>query len=171
MRADLLVVQSGEAYISSSFADKAKLPCSTRPTQKNQSGSRCRVLRKKTTWMHFLRRQSLLEPSLRPVRCVYIYKDNGTIELTLDWILERLNVRVVQDTYHNPFLLSEQEEEATIKKHQQNLEKLTVPRRPPWDKSMTAEQVQRNERESFLEWRRSMAQYAENWKYSFFCLV
>lgn len=78
---------------------------------------------------------------------------------------------MVQDTYHNPFLLSEQEEEATIKKHQQNLEKLTVPRRPPWDKSMTAEQVQRNERESFLEWRRSMAQYAENGKYSFFCLV
>ncbi|RCI03733.1 hypothetical protein CU098_001016, partial [Rhizopus stolonifer] len=74
-----------------------------------------------------------------------------------DFTAERLNVKVIQNDYQNPFLPSDQEERKRIEKQEANLDKLSVPRRPHWDKSMTAEQVQRNERESFLEWRRSMA--------------
>jgi large subunit GTPase 1 len=73
-------------------------------------------------------------------------------------VTERLNVKVVQDSYANPFLLSDKEEQERIEKQEANLEKLSVPRRPHWEKTMTAEQVQRNERESFLNWRRGMAQ-------------
>ncbi|KAI8365778.1 hypothetical protein BD560DRAFT_401670 [Blakeslea trispora] len=73
-----------------------------------------------------------------------------------DFTAERLNVKVIQNDYQNPFL-NETEEKKRIEKQEANVDKLSVPRRPHWDKSMTAEQVQRNERESFLEWRRSMA--------------
>ncbi|KAF7722251.1 hypothetical protein EC973_003501 [Apophysomyces ossiformis] len=78
-----------------------------------------------------------------------------------DFTAERLNVRVVEDNYLNPFLLSENEEKERLKKQEANVDKLAVPRRPQWDKSMTAEQVQRNEREAFLEWRRGMAKLEE----------
>ncbi|KAF1798201.1 hypothetical protein FB192DRAFT_1334069 [Mucor lusitanicus] len=74
-----------------------------------------------------------------------------------DFTAERLNVKVIQNDYQNPFLISEQEEITRIEKQEANVDKLSVPRRPHWEKSMTAEQVQRNERESFLNWRRDMA--------------
>ncbi|KAI9256963.1 hypothetical protein BY458DRAFT_519076 [Sporodiniella umbellata] len=73
-----------------------------------------------------------------------------------DFTAERLNVKVIQNDYNNP-LLSDEGEKERIEKQEANVDKLSVPRRPHWDKSMTAEQVQRNERESFLDWRRSMA--------------
>lgn len=72
-------------------------------------------------------------------------------------IIERLNVKVIQNDYQNPFLISEQEEKERIVKQEANVDKLSVPRRPHWEKTMTGEEVQRNERESFLNWRRSMA--------------
>ncbi|KAI7906545.1 uncharacterized protein BX663DRAFT_496834 [Cokeromyces recurvatus] len=74
-----------------------------------------------------------------------------------DFTAERLNVKVIQNDYHNPFLNSEQEEKERIKKQEANVDRLAIPRKPHWDKTMTAEQVQRNERESFLDWRRTMA--------------
>ncbi|KAI8147674.1 hypothetical protein BJV82DRAFT_596474 [Fennellomyces sp. T-0311] len=79
-----------------------------------------------------------------------------------EFTAEKLNVRVVQDSYKNPFLLTEEEEKNTIAKHVENIDKLTVPRRPEWDKSMTAEQLHQRERESFLGWRRGMAQLEED---------
>ncbi|KAI8328140.1 hypothetical protein BC941DRAFT_497170 [Chlamydoabsidia padenii] len=86
----------------------------------------------------------------------------STAELAgTDFTAERLNVKVVQDSYNNPFLLTDKEEQERIDKQEANLEKLSVPRRPHWEKTMTAEQVQRNERESFLNWRRGMAQLEE----------
>jgi hypothetical protein len=36
-------------------------------------------------------------------------------------------------------------------------EHLKIPRKPAWSRSMTAEQVERNERDAFLEWRREIA--------------
>ncbi|KAI8645393.1 hypothetical protein BD408DRAFT_361569 [Parasitella parasitica] len=82
----------------------------------------------------------------------------STAELAgTDFTAERLNIKVIQNDYQNPFLISEQEEIARIKKQEASVDKLSVPRRPHWEKSMTAEQVQRNERESFLNWRRDMA--------------
>ncbi|KAI9010970.1 hypothetical protein CLU79DRAFT_822421 [Phycomyces nitens] len=87
----------------------------------------------------------------------------STAELAgTEFTAERLNVKVVQDTYQNPFLLAEEEEKQRLEKQDANIERLSVPRKPKWDKTMTAEQVQRNERESFLEWRRSMAQLEED---------
>ncbi|OAD76493.1 hypothetical protein PHYBLDRAFT_180449 [Phycomyces blakesleeanus NRRL 1555(-)] len=87
----------------------------------------------------------------------------STAELAgTEFTAERLNVKVVQDTYQNPFLLAEEEEKQRLEKQDANVERLSVPRKPKWDKTMTAEQVQRNERESFLEWRRSMAQLEED---------
>lgn len=87
-----------------------------------------------------------------PIFIIYV------LHINTSGYIERLNVKVVQDTYQNPFLLSEQEEEDTIAKHRANYSRLTVPRRPPWDKSMSAEQLHQRERESFLDWRRGMAQ-------------
>lgn len=37
---------------------------------------------------------------------------------------------------------------------------LKVPRRPSWDATTTAEELNRKEKESFLEWRRDIARYA-----------
>jgi len=36
--------------------------------------------------------------------------------------------------------------------------RLLVPRRPKWSKEMTPRQLERNERDAFLEWRRSLAE-------------
>ncbi|CAO3666732.1 unnamed protein product [Rhizopus microsporus] len=76
-----------------------------------------------------------------------------------DFTAERLNVKVIQNNYTNPLLMDDDEDQKRrIAKQEASIDRLSVPRRPHWDKSMTAEQVQRNERESFLNWRRSMAQ-------------
>lgn len=77
--------------------------------------------------------------------------------LTLQLSLERLNIKVVQDSYQNPYLLSEKEEEEALKKHAQNQKRLTIPRRPAWDNDTTPEQLKRREQESFLNWRRGLA--------------
>lgn len=41
---------------------------------------------------------------------------------------------------------------------------LTIPRRPPWHSRMTAEEVDTQERKSFLEWRRGLARLEDNEK-------
>src|SRR5699024_7590535 len=50
----------------------------------------------------------------------------------------------------------------TVKKHQKNRARLTVPRRPKWDKTTTPMQLESMERESLLEWRRGLADLQEN---------
>ncbi|KAL0218979.1 hypothetical protein P9112_004632 [Eukaryota sp. TZLM1-RC] len=52
---------------------------------------------------------------------------------------------------------AEMEFEALLDGH----ERLTIPRRPEWTPSMSAEQVKLNEQESFLEWRRKLAHLEE----------
>ena len=47
---------------------------------------------------------------------------------------------------------------STLKKHSENKERLRVPRRPSWDKHMTPQQLDRQEKDAFLEWRRGIAQ-------------
>jgi hypothetical protein len=39
------------------------------------------------------------------------------------------------------------------------IETLRIPRRPAWTKTMSAEELDRIEKDSFLEWRRALAQY------------
>lgn len=41
-------------------------------------------------------------------------------------------------------------------------EHIRIPRRPAWDFNMDADELQRRERESFLEWRRQLAVYEES---------
>jgi large subunit GTPase 1 len=45
----------------------------------------------------------------------------------------------------------------TIAKHHAHKDRLRVPRRPPWTKTMTTAQLERNEKDAFLEWRRGLA--------------
>ena len=39
---------------------------------------------------------------------------------------------------------------------------LTIPRRPAWDRSMTAHEIEVQENQSFLEWRRDIANIEQN---------
>lgn len=76
-------------------------------------------------------------------------------------ILERRNVKILDapsGTQQNPYILSEEEEKNALRKHEENKERLRVPRRPPWKKSMTTPQLDRQEKDAFLDWRRGLAQ-------------
>eukprot|EP01118_Nematostelium_gracile_P020210 TRINITY_DN973_c0_g1_i2.p1 TRINITY_DN973_c0_g1~~TRINITY_DN973_c0_g1_i2.p1 ORF type:complete len:645 (-),score=180.66 TRINITY_DN973_c0_g1_i2:81-2015(-) len=44
----------------------------------------------------------------------------------------------------------------------ENWNNLTIPRRPAWNKEMTAEQLHQNESKAFLEWRRGLVKLEEN---------
>ncbi|KDN53307.1 P-loop containing nucleoside triphosphate hydrolase protein [Tilletiaria anomala UBC 951] len=83
-----------------------------------------------------------------------------------DFTAERRNVTVISaqaglQNKHNPYLLTGEEEEEVRKKHKQNRQKLRVPRRPKWSSESTKDQLDRTEKDSFLEWRRSLAQLQE----------
>ena len=102
----------------------------------------------------------------------------NTAELAeTDFTAERRNVRIVN---MNPSLSSSSSSQSTFLPSSTNAirqskndsvdgllsfehqletinDKLLIPRRPPWTESMTAEEVNRQEREAFLEWRRSLA--------------
>ncbi len=74
---------------------------------------------------------------------------------------ERRNVKIIQQTStisQNPHLLSTQEEKKVLEKHAENKTRLRVPRRPAWTKAMSAEELDRQEKASFLEWRRGLAE-------------
>ena len=64
---------------------------------------------------------------------------------------------------HNPNLLTDEEEKNTLKRHQENKQRLRVPRRPPWTKSMTTAQLDRQEKDAFLEWRRGLAESVKSY--------
>ena len=55
--------------------------------------------------------------------------------------------------------LSEEERAAVLEQH---ADAMNIPRRPAWDRQTTAQQIQEQERDSFLEWRRRLAQCATN---------
>jgi large subunit GTPase 1 len=62
----------------------------------------------------------------------------------------------------NPYLLSKAEERATVRKHAAHRKRLTVPRRPKWDKTTTRQELDESERASLLEWRRGLAELQES---------
>ncbi len=73
---------------------------------------------------------------------------------------ERRNVKIIAAAANaNPYLLSEEEEKNTLRKQSENKQRLRVPRRPPWTKKMTTAQLDRQEKDEFLEWRRGLAEY------------
>ncbi|KAI2641543.1 P-loop containing nucleoside triphosphate hydrolase protein [Hypomontagnella submonticulosa] len=88
----------------------------------------------------------------------------ATAELAgTDFTAEKMNnVKIIHTDQRNPYLLSATEERNVIGKHAKHRGKLTVPRRPNWDASTTAEQLDQLERESFLNWRRGLAELQEH---------
>ncbi|KAF2738639.1 nucleolar GTP-binding protein 2 [Polyplosphaeria fusca] len=88
----------------------------------------------------------------------------STAELAgTDFTAEKINnVRIIHKDQKNPYLLSAAEERATVRKHKENRERLTVPRRPQWDEKTTPQQLDVREKESLLQWRRGLAELQEN---------
>lgn len=88
----------------------------------------------------------------------------STAELAgTDFTAEKLNnVKIIHRDQKNPYLLSAAEERAAVRKHKENREKLSVPRRPHWDEKTTPQQLDTRERESLLQWRRGLAELQEN---------
>ncbi|CAK7224034.1 hypothetical protein SCUCBS95973_005383 [Sporothrix curviconia] len=72
------------------------------------------------------------------------------------------NSQIIHTNQKNPYLLTEVEESQRLQLQSMNRERLAVPRRPKWDASMTAAELDKLERESFLVWRRSLAELQEN---------
>lgn len=88
----------------------------------------------------------------------------ATAELAgTDFTAEKMNnVKIIHTDQKNPYLLSATEERAKLQKHKENRGRLTVPRRPQWDENTTREELDVLERESFLNWRRGLAELQEN---------
>lgn len=88
----------------------------------------------------------------------------STAELAgTDFTAEKMNnVKIIHTDQRNPYLLSATEERNVIGKHNQHKASLTVPRRPKWDENTTREELDVRERESFLNWRRGLAELQEN---------
>ncbi|PLB43161.1 putative ribosome biogenesis GTPase Lsg1 [Aspergillus steynii IBT 23096] len=88
----------------------------------------------------------------------------STAELAgTDFTAEKMsNVKIIHGDQKNPYLLSASEERSAVKKHQKNKNRLTVPRRPKWDKTTTRDQLESMERESLLNWRRGLAELQDN---------
>ncbi|KAG8880203.1 hypothetical protein FRB98_005287 [Tulasnella sp. 332] len=84
-----------------------------------------------------------------------------------DFTAEKQNVRIVHaptsafSINQNPFLLSTQDEKDALRKQWEHRTHLRVPRRPPWKKTMTPAQIDRQEREAILDWRRNLAHLQE----------
>lgn len=88
----------------------------------------------------------------------------ATAELAgTDFTAEKMNnVKIIHTDQRNPYLLSAHEERMVLGKQKEHKARLTVPRRPKWDESTTPQQLDVLERESFLTWRRGLAELQEN---------
>lgn len=76
-------------------------------------------------------------------------------------VTERRNVTVLETSKPNsanPYLLTPEQERDVKRKQREHKQQLRVPRRPPWTREMTKEDLERSERDSFLEWRRGLAE-------------
>ncbi|KAI9481990.1 P-loop containing nucleoside triphosphate hydrolase protein [Coemansia mojavensis] len=80
-----------------------------------------------------------------------------------EFTAERMNVKIISTKQTaNPYLLTAAEEEKTLERHRENRSRLKIPRRPEWDRTTTAAQLHRSEREAFMEWRRELARLQED---------
>ncbi|XP_078062323.1 large subunit GTPase 1 homolog, partial [Mustelus asterias] len=86
----------------------------------------------------------------------------ATAELAgTEFVAEKLNVKIISAEDRSGLLTTE--ESKRIKKLQEeNKQFLCIPRRPYWDENTAAEELEQAERESFLEWRRQLAQLEED---------
>ncbi|RDW78763.1 ribosome biogenesis GTPase LSG1 [Aspergillus mulundensis] len=80
-----------------------------------------------------------------------------------DFTAEKMNnVQIIHTDQKNPYLLSAAEEKSALRKHKKNKGRLTVPRRPAWNATTTRNELDAMERESFMDWRRGLAELQEN---------
>ncbi|KAF1915445.1 hypothetical protein BDU57DRAFT_451287 [Ampelomyces quisqualis] len=88
----------------------------------------------------------------------------STAELAgTDFTAEKMNnVKIIHKDQKNPYLLSATEERNVTRKHKENKNRLTVPRRPKWDAQTTPQELDQSERDSLLLWRRGLAELQEN---------
>ena len=88
----------------------------------------------------------------------------STAELAgTDFTAEKMNnVKIIHTDQRNPYLLSAAEERSAIKKQLANKNRLTVPRRPPWNQTTTLQDLDQRERASLLDWRRGLAELQDN---------
>ncbi|KAK7889348.1 hypothetical protein WMY93_024908 [Mugilogobius chulae] len=88
----------------------------------------------------------------------------ATAELAgTEFVAEKLNIKFVPAEARAGLLTSE--EKTRLKKlHEENKHFLRIPRRPHWDESTSPEALQIAEKDSFLEWRRELAQLEEEQK-------
>ena len=85
----------------------------------------------------------------------------STAELSnRDFTAERMNVSIVT-AVENEAIISEKRELAMVRTQLENQHKLRIPRRPHWEKGMDKDALQQAERESFIEWRRTLAELQE----------
>jgi len=85
----------------------------------------------------------------------------STAELAgTEFTAEKLNIKFVNPGVGQGVIT--REERARLEQvHAENNDWLRIPRRPKWDASMSAEQLQQLEREEFLAWRQRLAQLQE----------
>ncbi|KAF7664262.1 hypothetical protein LDENG_00182250 [Lucifuga dentata] len=88
----------------------------------------------------------------------------ATAELAgTEFVAEKLNIKFVS-AEARAGLLTTEEKTRLEKLHEDNKHFLQIPRRPHWDESTSSEALQQAERDSFLEWRRKLAQLEEEQK-------
>ena len=78
-----------------------------------------------------------------------------------DFTADKQNTRVIYDEVKlGPLVVEDQSTKEALPEH---LAKLPIPRRPPWTKAMSKQQVDHNEKEAFLTWRRGFVELEENY--------
>lgn len=73
---------------------------------------------------------------------------------------EKLNIKFVNPK-SSAGLLTKDERRKVTEGINRNKASLKIPRRPPWTKETTPEELEQNEREQFLEWRRTLSRLQE----------
>ncbi|KAM9762269.1 large subunit GTPase 1 homolog [Menidia menidia] len=88
----------------------------------------------------------------------------ATAELAgTEFVAEKLNIKFVPAEARAGLLTAE--ERTKLKKlHEDNKHFLRIPRRPQWDESTSPDALQQAEKDSFLHWRRELAQLEEEQK-------
>ncbi|RPB07599.1 P-loop containing nucleoside triphosphate hydrolase protein [Morchella conica CCBAS932] len=79
-----------------------------------------------------------------------------------DFTAEKMDMKIIHSSQTNPYLLNPDQERTTLAKHTESKRELTVPRRPAWDSTTTPAELDRAEKDSFLQWRRGLAQLEES---------
>ncbi|KAM7409527.1 hypothetical protein PAMA_001149 [Pampus argenteus] len=89
----------------------------------------------------------------------------ATAELAgTEFVAEKLNIKFVPAEARAGLLTAE--EKTRLKQlHEDNKHFLKIPRRPYWDETTSPEALQQAEKDSFLEWRRELAQLEEEQKF------